>query len=298
MMTPKEAGFLLLTCRFGNPERKVLSTAQLRILGERVRSMPAPEVDRELEESDLTAIGYSREMAKRILSLLDEQELLEHYLRRGERLGCVPISRVSDSYPEVLKQRLGQEAPGCLWAKGDLSLLDTPMIALVGSRDMRPENKTFAAELGRQAAIQGYTLVSGNARGADKEAQNACLAAGGSVICVVADSLADKPERKNVLYLSEDCFDGEFSAQRALSRNRVIHALGCKTLVAQCSFGTGGTWDGTVKNLRFGWSDIFCFNDGSDAVTQLIQMGAVGIGELQLQHIGELQSQTENLFDQ
>lgn len=297
-MNNRERGFLLLSSSLGDPQRKPLTAAQLRVLADRSWQLDASQPDRELETHDLIALGYGAAAAERIISLLSQEAVLNHYLSCARRWGCVPITRVSEGYPLLLRRRLGLDSPGVLWAKGDLRLLNTPAIALVGSRELLDANRRFAKEAGRQAALQGYTLVSGNARGADREAQNACLAAGGSVICVVADSLADKPERKNVLYLSEDCFDGEFSAQRALSRNRVIHALGCKTLVAQCSFGTGGTWDGTVKNLRFGWSDIFCFNDGSDAVTQLIQMGAVGIGELQLQHIGELQSQTENLFDQ
>ena len=40
---------------------------------------------------------------------------------------------------------------------------------------MRQENRTFAEEVGRQAALQGLTLVSGNARGADRAAQESCV---------------------------------------------------------------------------------------------------------------------------
>ena len=296
MMTEKELGFLLLTSRFGNPERKVLTTAQLRVLSQRMQTVLRPTEERELEEQDLVALGYGRDMAQRILSLLDEGELLTHYLRRGERLGCVPISRVSPMYPAALKTKLGVEAPGCLWAKGDLSLLDTPMVALVGSRDIDPENQEFAEEVGRQAALQGYTLVSGNARGADRIAQKACLKAGGRVISIVADSLAEKTLQNRVLYLSEDDFDEEFSAQRALSRNRLIHCLGEKVFVAQSNLEKGGTWDGTVKNLRYGWRPVFCCYDGSDAMIALSQMGATLIRREELADIPGLQPVTLNLF--
>ena len=124
--------------------------------------------------------------------------------------------------------------------------------------------------------------MSGNARGADQTAQNACLEAGGKVVCVVADSLAEHTLRENVLYISEDDFDAPFSAQRALSRNRVIHSLGSCAFVAQCGYQTGGTWDGTVKNLRFGWSDVYCFADGSPACGLLGEMGAQNIEICQL----------------
>ena len=127
-------------------------------------------------------------------------------------------------------------------------------------------------------------------------AQEACLKAGGRVVSIVADSLASHRERNNVLYVSEDDFDAEFSAQRALSRNRCIHALGRMVFVAQSSLGTGGTWDGTVKNLRFGWSSVACFRDGSEASVQLEQMGAYLVGPEDLADFGCLPESEENLF--
>ena len=276
-MTGAERGFLLLTCSFGDPQRPVLTMAQLRTLSLRMQGKADPGEARELEESDLRALGYDGGFAHRILQLLSEEERLDAYLRSGKKRGCFPLSRISGEYPESVRKALGLEAPGCLWAKGELSLLREKKVALVGSRDLAPINYRFAEEVGFQAARQGYVLVSGNARGADRVAQESCLAAGGSVICVVADELQDKPSHDRILYLSEDDFDTSFSAQRALSRNRVIHSLGACTFVAQCSLETGGTWSGTVKNLRFGYSPVYCYDDGSEAVARLEQMGAISI---------------------
>ena len=185
-----------------------------------------------------------------------------------------------------------------MWAKGDLSLLDTPAIALVGSRELNPRNQEFAREAGRQAALQGLTLVSGNARGADKTAQNACLKAGGRVISVVADSLASHKPKENMLYLSENGFEEEFSSQRALSRNRCIHALGRIVFVAQAQLHKGGTWDGSVKNLRFGWSPVFCFRDGSPAMEGLTQMGAELVEKENLSRFESLQKGEMSLFEE
>lgn len=295
-MKQAERGFLLLSSCLGDPDRRPLTTAQLRVLAERSWRMRAPDREREMEAEDLMALGYGRKQAERILALLAQEDVLEHYLNRGRRAGCVPLTRVSGEYPLRLRKRLGLDSPGVLWAKGDLSLLNGPMVALVGSRDLLSTNEAFAREAGRQAARQGYTLVSGNARGSDRTAQYACLAEGGSVISVVADELADKTVRDRMLYLSEEDFDREFTVQRALSRNRVIHALGDKTLVAQCGYGTGGTWDGTVRNLRFGWSPVFCFRDGSAAAAQLEQMGASLIETADLRDFQALCSDTTSFF--
>ena len=273
-MTTREAGFLLLSSHLGDPERPVLTTAQLRILACRVRNQCINQPDRAVAVLDLTALGYSRGMASRIVGLLEEEDRLDAYLRRGASQDCRPITRVSPAYPVLLRQRLGLDSPGCLWAKGDTAILATPAIALVGSRELREPNRDFARQVGREAALRGLTLISGNARGADRTAQQACLEAGGRVISIVADELSRHPLVRNVLYLSEDGFDEPFSAQRALSRNRCIHALGQMVFVAQADFGKGGTWDGTMKNLRFGWSSVVCFQDGSSAAAALEQQGA------------------------
>lgn len=285
-MTPGQKGFLLLASRLGNPRRKALTTAQLRTLAQRIRGIPAEE--RDLRTADLEALGYGSAMAEQIRTLLEDEELLAQYLDRGARLDCVPITRAEKTYPLLLRQRLGLDSPGVLWAKGDISILNTPAVALAGSRELREENRRFAEQVGREAALQGLTLVSGNARGADRTAQEACLDAGGRVISVVADELCRQPLRRNVLHLSELDYDAPFTAQRALSRNRVIHCLGRTIFIAQAAWGKGGTWDGTAKNLRFGWSPVACFADGSEAVKQLEAMGAYPVQPENLRDLAAL----------
>lgn len=296
-MNPRERGFLLLSSHLGESRRKPLSTAQLRTLADRMSGAEMVQSDRELEWTDLMALGYGPEMAKQIVNLLSEEDVLDYYLRKGNILGCTPITRVSDAYPLHLRKRLGLNSPGVLWARGDTTLLNQPMIALVGSRELREENWRFAEEVGRQAAQQGYVLVSGNARGADRAAQESCLKNGGSVISVVSDELWKQPLREHILYLSELDYEEGFSAQRALSRNRVIHAMGIVTFVAQASYKTGGTWDGTVKNLQNGWSPVYGFDDGSDAMTELSQMGLERIRMQQLSDFYDLPQPEQNIFD-
>lgn len=276
-MNPREQGFLLLTGMLGNPDRKALTVAQFRTLATRVQGMNKPAEDRELTEKDLILLGYDREFAQRVLLLLSQHEQLQWYLQTGKRRGCVPITRLSSGYPQALRDKLGLDAPGALWAKGDLSFLKEPCISLVGSRDLLPENHAFAEALGMQAANQGYVLISGNARGADRTAQNSCLAHGGNVISIVADTLENYAPHKNILYISENGFDIGFSAQRAHSRNRVIHCLGQKVFVAQSNLRKGGTWTGTMQNLQHRWTPVFCFDDCSESIESFCAMGAVPI---------------------
>ena len=225
-------GFLLLCSHLGNPDRKPLTTAQLRLLARRVMDC-GPFSEGELTEKTLLELGFSSEGAQHILALLEDQALLERYLQKAKARRCTPIQRRDLRYPAAVRKKLGLDSPGCLWAKGALELLDRPKVAAVGCRVLRPENRDFAYEAGRQAARQGFVLVSGNASGADQAAQAGCLDSGGQVISVVADALHSHLEQPNVLYLSEEDYDMPFSTLRALRRNRVIHALGQVVLVAQ-----------------------------------------------------------------
>lgn len=297
-MTAREQGFLLLTAYLGDPDCRPLTVAQFRDLTLRARGMKKPEQDRELTEVDIMALDCDRAFARRVINLLSRTQQLQWYLERGKHRGCTPITRISPQYPAYLRNRLGAEAPGVIWAKGDVSLLQRRAVALVGSRDLFSENREFARLVGKQAAMQGFTLVSGHARGADRAAQDSCLENGGSVISVVSDELEKHREHPNVLYLSEEGFDLAFSSHRALQRNRLIHSLGEKTFVAQCALGRGGTWDGTRNNLRHSWSPVFCFQDGSDASRELSQLGAVLIVPEQLADIPALHSAEMNFMVQ
>ena len=101
----------------------------------------------------------------------------------------------------------------------------------------------------------------------------------------------------NVLWLSEDGFDQTFSALRALSRNRVIHSLGDVTLVAQCTLGKGGTWDGTLKNLHHGYSPVCCYRDESEAMEELIRRGATPVDFVQLESLVTLKKTEQNFLE-
>lgn len=289
-MNPREKGFLLLGSHLGDPYRKPLPPVQLRTLAQRVQAMEKPAENRELTQKDLISLGYGQEMATRILSLLGQEDVLDYYLHRAKQAGCTPLTWVSAGYPGLLRKRLGLDSPGCLWVKGDVSLLEKPAVSLVGSRDLEPENRWFAEAVGIMAAEKDFVLVSGNARGADRAAQDACLETGGKVISIVADRLDRQKSHKNILFISEDGFSEGFSPQRALSRNRLIHSLGLVTFVAQSGLEKGGTWDGTVKNLRSGWSPVAVFRDGSEASLELEQMGAWLMGKEELRDFGETPS--------
>ena len=277
-MTGAERGWLLLCADLGDGLTP-LTLPQVRVLRSAVRAREMPgEPQRELSAPDLRTMGYSDDEAERILRLLDRDRVLDDYLALAAEFGIRPITRLSPEYPARLL-RLGSEAPAILFFRGDPACLAGPFVALVGSRKLTPEGKRFARRVGILAAAEGYTLVSGNAAGADRTAQNACLEAGGKVLSILPDSLRDYRPVKNRGLLSEQAWHLPFTAHRALRRNLLIHAMGEVTIAAQTGT-SGGTWNGCVENLKRNLSLVFVRRDGSPGAEDLISRGAEGLEEI------------------
>lgn len=244
--------------------------------------------DRDLQEQDLMRLGCNRETAKQILYRLEQQETLFSYLRNLNTRGIEIVTRLSPDYPQKLRLALGDHAPLVLYCGGNTELFSTPCMSLVGSRQLREKGKGFSARSGDAIAREGYTYCSGGALGADSVGFDSAMQAGGSAILFVADSLEAcmgqgryRPflEQGRLLLVSEFGYDQTFSPQRAMSRNRLIHALGERTLVAQSDYGSGGTWNGTVENLKQGWSPVLMCNEEPDdlGTRGLIERGAVPV---------------------
>lgn len=259
-----------------------LSLAQARELSRRARAAGIGEEDpfRDVTVKDVRRLGYSEYEAGHIVSLLGRERQLDGYLLAAEKADVAVITRLDARFPQRLREQLGARCPAALFCRGDLRLLQRPCISVVGSRHLASPGAQFAAQAGRLAAREGFTLCSGDAMGADRTAQEACLSNGGSVLIFPATELVYCPVRENVLYAAEGGFELGFSAQRALGRNRFIHAMGEKTLVAQTGFGKGGTWSGSLDNLQHEYSPLFVFDDGSEGARALCARGATPVQAL------------------
>lgn len=276
-----------------------LTLSQLRTLHQRVLAMGEPKAPMEkLRLKHLIEMGYSEEQAAQICGLLAREAQLERYLDGARARGIYLLTRLSPEYPKRLRTQLGLNAPPVLFASGDAALLSQPAISVVGSRALREPGRSFASRVGCLAAQEGYVLVSGNASGADQTAQNACLAAGGSMIAFVADELT-RHRSKNEgqqLMISEGGYDLPFTNPRALRRNHFIHAQGEKAFVAQCNAGYGGTWSGTAENLRRSWSEVYVCEDGTRAMELLCKQGAFSISAEKLTSIRRLKSAQQSFL--
>lgn len=277
-MTAAERGVLLLCCALGQENAYPLTTAQLRELSERMHADgERDDPMRDLSYEDLVMHGYPLMEAEHIAWLLSREKELARYETAMKNHNMKAVTRISPDFPPVLSYRLGLSGPPILFCLGDEALLKQPCISLVGSRRLEEDGRIFAEKTGELAAEHGFVLCSGGAEGADKTAQEACLANGGSVIVFTPKRLLDHTERERVLVVSEGGCELPFSTPRAMSRNRLIHAMGWKTFVAQCTLESGGTWHGTVSNLKNKLSPVAVCDDGSEAMSRLCNLGATAV---------------------
>jgi predicted Rossmann fold nucleotide-binding protein DprA/Smf involved in DNA uptake len=195
----------------------------------------------------------------RIEYLLGRGGALGLALEKWHRAGLWVLTRSDSEYPERLKKRLQLEAPPVLFGCGNKSLLNVRGIAVVGSRNASDADLSFANQLGGDAAAQGFSIVSGGARGIDESAMFGALEREGTVVGVLADSLlrsaTSAKYRKHLM--SNDLvlvspFNPEagFNVGNAMARNCHIYCLADAAVVVTTGRDKGGTWNGAIDNLR------------------------------------------------
>ena len=166
-------------------------------------------------------------------------------------LGAAPrrdwIALGDARYPNALLQTA--DPPLLLYTQGDADLLNTPSLAIVGSRNPTPQGtenaRAFADHLGRA----GLTIVSGLALGIDGAAHSGALAAGAPTIAVVGtglDRVYPRAHRELAhriaergLIISEFNLGTEPLAANFPQRNRIIAGLSLGTLVVEAALESG-----------------------------------------------------------
>jgi predicted Rossmann fold nucleotide-binding protein DprA/Smf involved in DNA uptake len=219
------------------------------------------------------------------IARIEEVEAEIDKLREG---GIHTISEFDDTYPARYHESLREKRPPLLFAAGDFALLSSRSIGIVGSRDVDEEGSTFAADVARVAAREGWTVVSGGARGVDSAAMSAAFEAGGGSIGFLADSLirAVKSSRAN-LAAGNVCLATEvvpwapFTSKIAMSRNKLIYGHSTATLVVAATHGSGGSWWGAVQALSGGFCKVLVrsVDPLPEANRALIQLGGIPLSD-------------------
>ncbi|MFH0859759.1 MAG: DNA-processing protein DprA [Candidatus Altiarchaeota archaeon] len=151
-------------------------------------------------------------------------------------------------YPIPLK--LLPDTPLTLFTKGNLNLLDTKKIAIVGSRKSDANAKLWAFKKSQEFVKKGITIVSGGAEGIDFEAHSGALEVDGNTICVLGsgffnfypfehENLFNEISKRGLL-LSEYPPDFRGGRVSLLARNRITSGISDAILVVTTT-NSGGS---------------------------------------------------------
>jgi len=184
--------------------------------------------------------------------------MVEDLLEQGYTI--LPIT--SKDYSPTLKRNLGRSlAPTLIYTKGNLQILNEKSIAIVGSRKAEKVSLEFTDNVAKKASEEFKVVVSGFAKGVDKQALDSALKYNGQSIIVLPQGIATfrsgfKKYYKqiiegNVLVLSTFYPKAPWSVQLAMARNPIIYGLASEIFVAESS-EKGGTWSGVMDGLRKG----------------------------------------------
>ncbi len=157
------------------------------------------------------------------------------------------ITLADSEYPQALLEIA--DPPPFLYAKGKLTLLNQPSIAIVGSRNASVQGEKNAEAFARDLSLQGLCIVSGMALGIDGAAHRGAMKAKGSTIAVVGTGLDIVYPAKHRdlaheiaqhgLIISEFGLGTPSKPQNFPKRNRIISGLSLGCLVIEANLQSG-----------------------------------------------------------
>ena len=205
----------------------------------------------------------------------------------NEGYELIPIT--SPEYSKTLKENLkAAHAPALLYVKGNKQIMQEKSIAIVGSRNATDKSLEFTDNIAKLASKEYKVVVSGFAKGVDKQALDSAINYKGQSIIVLPQGIMTfgsgfKKYYKqivdgDVLVLSTFFPKAPWKAELAMARNPIIYGLASEIYVAESS-DKGGTWSGVVDGLRKNRKIFVRKPDSTEnnANNLLIQKGAIAV---------------------
>lgn len=194
-------------------------------------------------------------------------------------------------YPKQL--RIIKNPPKQLYLDGNIELLSTKGIAIIGSRNCTKYGEKMAKKFTKDLCIQGFTIISGMAKGIDSIAHIESISVKGNTIAVLPSGLKSiYPEeniklykqiiKNNGLVLSEYKENEKASSEKFLERNRIVSGLAIGTLVIEGGFRSGTSV--TANLTKEQGKKVFCIpssleNKKGITPNKLIKEGAFLVTE-------------------
>ena len=189
--------------------------------------------------------GLPDAAARRNVARICSRADAEREFNAARALGMSYLALGEAEYPSRLA--MIDDAPPLLAVRGSLSVLDRPMIALVGARNASAAGLKLAQRLARELGEAGLVIVSGLARGIDAAAHRASLATGTVAALAGGHQRIYPPENTDLAAaivregatVSEMPLDWEPRARDFPRRNRLISGLALGVVVIEAARRSG-----------------------------------------------------------
>lgn len=177
----------------------------------------------------------------------DNAAAVDQALAWAAEAGHAIVTLGDANYPRALLETA--DPPTLLYVRGRTDLLNTPALAVVGSRNATPQGIKTAESFAKALAATGLTIASGLALGIDAAAHRGALAAAGNTVAVIGtgvDRIYPARNKELALAIAErGTIVSEFPlgtpalAANFPRRNRIISGLSRGTLVVEAAPGSG-----------------------------------------------------------
>ena len=184
---------------------------------------------------------------KELVDINNVRETLPNLSFQVEQLknkGIKIITLNSKLYPKIMKENLKVKySPTIIYTKGDVNILQENAVAIVGSRDANEDALAFTDNIAKKMAQEYKVVVSGFAKGVDKQALDSSIKYKGNSIIVLPQGILtfdsgfrkykNEIENGGVIVLSTYPVNAPWSTGLAMGRNRYIYGLAKEIYVAQ-----------------------------------------------------------------
>ena len=240
-----------------------------------------------IDDFALAEVGLTVKQASKFLSLKEAE--LERSLNWLEVPGHYLVSADSPLYPPLLRTLM--DYPGALFVKGNISVLNSYQLAVVGSRSPSWYGERWGKIFCEQLATCGFTITSGLACGIDGVAHRAALSVRGQSIAVLGNGLFSIYPRRHIS-LADQIIDaaGAIVSEFSLAtppwpgnfprRNRIISGLSQGVFVVEAALRSGSLV--TARCALEQGREVFALpgpigNPGCEGPHWLIKQGATPV---------------------
>jgi len=271
------------------PEAYWLNALNLTLGTHRVRKLlmhsGSPERVWHLTASELSSQGINEKALESIETRKKHVDPEKEWERLQEH-EIVTLTQNDEHYPKILKTI--HSTPLMLYVRGDVQTLNSPSLAVVGTRRHSSYGKMVTESLIRDLVRAGLSIVSGLAQGIDALAHSETLKARGTAIAVLGNGLdsvvptSNQKLARSIIetggaIVSEYPWGTPPLKQHFPARNRIIAGLSLGTLVIESHLPGGSLI--TAEHAMEEGREVFAVpgpitGAASEGTNKLIQDGA------------------------